>query len=461
VWLISTAGAGYRALGRKEDALGEYQRAWELISNEDEDRVRWFAQSRLARAHQETGHLDTALILAEEAWTMISRKWSEWENTLSRSAYNYRAQFSADLLVDLYLQRQQAARAFEVDEQSRWLVSRERPSSWSPQVSVGELLLKMRARGERILIWAVTASATRVAIVDRLSSEHFDAWINRHRDMQEFRQRADEWGARLLTPFATELEENARLRIVADGRVRELPLAFLRWQGKWLIESHDVIRAAGAVKVKRETVPIAAGTTLWVSNAQPHAGAPALLVAAANVREFVEEFGGQRLSQPSDGDLAEHLATSRALVHLATHSGVDDYGVAYLELWKDGEYQRIRAPELLSWSFANTELVNLASCRSLGGGGGAAELTSLAVAVLGAGAQRVLGSLWDIPDRGAAQFMREFYLELFQGGRLRSGSATGARELNASAALQTVQRRWLADDDKGPPWWAGLIVLEQ
>jgi tetratricopeptide (TPR) repeat protein len=461
VWLLTFTGDGYMAAGRPRDALKEYERAWKLDLPEKEDRVRWFAQARLARAYRAVGNADRALELAVGAWAGISGKWREWRDDVRRSSYSYDSHFIADLLVDLYGERGESERAFLVDEESHWLPELERPPSWKVRVANDELLLKYRLRDDHVLRWAATSHGVRLTKMPRPAPVGFHAWVDSRGSLRRFRAMSDEWGAALLAGLSDSLDHYRRVRIVTDGPLLDLPLAFLRWQGRWLIQDHEVVRSMSSSEVPAPPVEIAIGRAVWVTNAYVGPEGPALLVASTAARSYQAAYGGHLLGVPSDGDLASELAGGPSVVHIATHSGVDDYGVGYLDLWAEGKRRRIRAPELLSYPFRRTQLVSIATCNSMGGRDGAAELTSLGVAVLGAGAHSVLASVWNVPDKEGAEWMQDFYREVFDSASAGKEERIGVAEDVASRAFRAVQREWLSrTSDDAPAWWAGFVVVE-
>lgn len=81
--------------------------------------------------------------------------------------------------------------------------------------------------------------------------------------------------------------------------------------------------------------------------------------------------------------------------------------------------------------------------REIGGEG----LLGLTRGFLYAGAERVLASLWSVPDRATSEYMRLFYLNMIQKGKTPA-AATRAAQL----ALQK-NPKW-----KAPYYWAGFTL---
>jgi len=64
-----------------------------------------------------------------------------------------------------------------------------------------------------------------------------------------------------------------------------------------------------------------------------------------------------------------------------------------------------------------------------------------------AGANTVVSSLWQVPDRATAELMRYFYTEMLQNGR------TAAAALRQAQLEIRKQRRW-----SDPYYWAAFMV---
>jgi CHAT domain-containing protein len=137
------------------------------------------------------------------------------------------------------------------------------------------------------------------------------------------------------------------------------------------------------------------------------------------------------------------------LLHLGTHSRFDEAyphrSAVVLASGGADEDGRLRPREAARLDLRGTVVV-LASCQSAEGtvlrGEGA---LSLARAFLEGGARAVVGSLWDIDDRDAADVFERFYRHLGRG-------ETVAR------ALALAQRESLAAGDPASAW-AGLVVM--
>ncbi|HWP37630.1 MAG TPA: CHAT domain-containing tetratricopeptide repeat protein [Gemmatimonadales bacterium] len=97
----------------------------------------------------------------------------------------------------------------------------------------------------------------------------------------------------------------------------------------------------------------------------------------------------------------------------------------------------------------SADLVTLSACETALGRQVRGEgVIGLPHAFLSAGARGVVVTLWRVQDRGAAEFMREFYAEVAAG--------TGPAQ-----ALRTVRRRWILEGNSrsDPAAWAAFVLV--
>ena len=107
-----------------------------------------------------------------------------------------------------------------------------------------------------------------------------------------------------------------------------------------------------------------------------------------------------------------------SVVHLAAHTLLDESsarGPAVLLTAGEGEDGMVFPAELAARRFGG-RLAVLAGCQTaLGGEGDGQALSSLTGALLAAGAEGVVATLWKVDDRATAAFMEQFYYYLGQG----------------------------------------------
>jgi tetratricopeptide (TPR) repeat protein len=176
-------------------------------------------------------------------------------------------------------------------------------------------------------------------------------------------------------------------------------------------------------------------------------------------------------AQASEAELRRRLPAGSRVVHLATHTVVDERpgrGAAILLAAGGGEDGVLSPQEIagLSWP---AELTVLASCRSaLGAREGGGALGSLTGALLAAGSSGVIASLWEVDDDATALFMEQLYYRLGRGERPARALAEVKRTLRTRPGWDRPAL-WSAFVLVGDPppvapggWrlrWAGLAAL--
>jgi CHAT domain-containing protein len=139
------------------------------------------------------------------------------------------------------------------------------------------------------------------------------------------------------------------------------------------------------------------------------------------------------------------LAGEHDILHIASHSTADDERpwLSALELGAS----RVRAVELSAASIP-AKLAVLSSCQSQHGRVLSGEgVLGLSTALLCAGSDCVVATLWPVEDRATSAFMRAFY-EGLESGRTVAG------------ALQRAQASLRADRATAHPfYWSGFVAI--
>lgn len=226
---------------------------------------------------------------------------------------------------------------------------------------------------------------------------------------------AAELGARLIEPFAAELDRADRVRLFLGGAAERVGFASLPIRG----------RALGLVR------PLEHGLDIGAARGRPRAAGRSVLVVGNPTRdlpgaaaEATMVAGAMRGAEVTA--LLEHEATRANLLtglgrarwfHYAGHSslrGPDGIDSA-LRLAHDA---RLTMADLLALP-ATPELVVLSGCEAgapaarSGADDDAGAVLGLAQAFLAAGAAAVLAPAGALPDRAAFELMREIYREEF------------------------------------------------
>lgn len=180
------------------------------------------------------------------------------------------------------------------------------------------------------------------------------------------------------------------------------------------------------------------------------------------------------------GDQASEAFLKRAeledfrILHFATHALVDESTVARtaLVLAPEGEEDGLVSPGDLGRLKLNADLVVLSACRTAGGSVIRGEgIQGLTAPLLGAGAQAVLATRWEIEDRSGRRFIEDLYRGLAEGSTV--GEALRDAKLGAigrgEPAAQWAAFTLVGDPDVrvelreptrwGPRLFAGMVGI--
>ena len=158
--------------------------------------------------------------------------------------------------------------------------------------------------------------------------------------------------------------------------------------------------------------------------------------------------------QATSKSLLSDMARNSKVLHIATHGYFNDLtpdivGIATAADFSSGKDESgfLSLTALLNSRF-NSNLVVLSSCETMRGKGfNGPGFRSLTQGLVAQGAGAVIGTLWRIPDRATAEFMREFYTALLQ--------TNG----NASQALQRAKEQFTNSSKwSDPSYWAGFVL---
>ncbi|HUI78693.1 MAG TPA: CHAT domain-containing protein [Bryobacteraceae bacterium] len=184
---------------------------------------------------------------------------------------------------------------------------------------------------------------------------------------------------------------------------------------------------------------------------------PRLVASGSEVESSAKAWEGPavllRGQEASRENLLEQLRRKPAAVHVSTHylesAAQSHYALIALSLTPSGQMELLSPFEISHWRVA-TGLVVLSGCHSAAGaaipGAGVLGLTR---AWLAAGAQSVVGTLWNTPDDDGILF-RAFYQSLH-----RSAEFDAARALR-DAQLELIHSggRWAR-----PDYWGAYFVV--
>ena len=247
----------------------------------------------------------------------------------------------------------------------------------------------------------------------------------------------------LIAPLSAMLRAE-RLVIVPFGDLHLTPFHAL-WDGEHhLLERHEISYApsASVELLRRQRARSGALTTMAAFALRD----PSIPQAEVEVKIAASRFPGAHvfIDDAAQVNALRTVAAGCDVLHFATHGlfRPDNPFFSAIKLadrWIDVQ-EIYRLP-------LQSRLVILSACESgavqVRGGD---EAIGLVRGFLGAGAQSLIVSLWNVHDASAAQIMNDFYDELL------------ARQPHASAALRAAQRRAI-DAGRHPYFWAPYIAI--
>lgn len=452
-------------LGRAAEAAGE---ALELAREIPE--VRWSALSLLGRLARQTGESELAMERWSEAIAVIETVRSELGERRWKSG------FLADKLgvyraaVELAVERGELERGFAIVQRAKArelaeAVGQLQGAAALPglheiaaHLEAGEVVLELLQVESQLLRFELRKG--RALSVTRL--EGAGSYAVAAREAREL-VAGGETAERQLAELAgllegVDLEGVSTLFVAGDGALREIPLDLLPSDSGTLGERVELrlLPSATTLVGRAQQRPRPALALLAVAEPKPAAGIT-LPPLAASRREVEQAL--RALGQPSrvlTGEQATPQALREALrggvrvLHVAAHTLLEarpEAGASIvLSPGEPGGDGLLGAADLATLE-GSSELTVLAACSTARNDEGAGGFASLTGALLGAGSQAVLGTLWDVDDDATAVLMEQLYWEL---GR---GTAPG---LALARAKQRLRRdpRW-----SEPRLWAGFVLV--
>jgi len=324
--------------------------------------------------------------------------------------------------------------------------------------AVDKPIIEYAALPERLVIFVVTDGTIRVTqrpITRSTLSRERDllALYASTGDIPRFHSAASRLYTYLIAPIADEIASRQHLIIVPDATLSGVPFAALvDANGRYLVERYALTLAPSAAfaaqgRAGSRATEIHARLLLVDAQASRESAFAPLASARREMNSIAALYGRRaaRLTEGTNPSLFESLAATADIIHFAGHALSADDGVdpALLFSGADGKDEQLTAREIAAMHLYRAQLVILASC-STARDRNDGEL-SLAEAFLKAGARNVVGTLWDIADRPAAEFFPRLHLHLANG-------FAPADALRA-AQLDSISRR------DAPNIWAAVQLI--
>ncbi|HHG84710.1 MAG TPA: CHAT domain-containing protein [Bacteroidetes bacterium] len=317
--------------------------------------------------------------------------------------------------------------------------------------------------------WAITATTCKFLRLGRQAEIGLacDTLLARVSGRLPLGQTAQKVYALVLAPLLDALNapDLKRLRVVRDGKLEYIPFALLQPQpATFLVERYAISYVASATTamasrpIRSAPKPyLGLGLTfpggITLDGAVRQQSLAALPYTAEETAAGQKVFGGSRWldAQASEAKFRAE-ADQYSILHLATHTLIDDQNPLYSRLLLQGSGEmdgHLHTYELFGMNL-NAELVVLSACNTGRGSLQRGEgMMSLARGFAYAGCPGVMMTHWTVNDRQNAELMAEFFRGL-------------AAAMPKDQALQAAQLAYLksADEITGHPWyWAAPGLL--
>ena len=303
-----------------------------------------------------------------------------------------------------------------------------------------------------------------------LSADEVDQTLRQFRQQLENRYTTPTFFARsqqiydwLIRPFESLLDEQAiqTLVFVADGGLRNVPMAALHDGDRFLIEEYAIATSPGLQLPASEPLSdrrlgaLTFGLSEIRQDFPPHQGFAPLVYVEPEVEAIQTHVANRTLlNQNFTQDSLQALVESVPfpIVHLATHGQFSsDPENTFLLAWD----QTITVDDLSTilqnrdeQGAAAIELLVLSACKTADGDNRAT--LGLAGIAIQSGARSTIASLWYVDDQSTSELMRHLYQEL----------ATSGADIPRAEALRRAQVKLLNTPGyQAPTYWAPYILV--
>jgi CHAT domain-containing protein len=332
-----------------------------------------------------------------------------------------------------------------------------------------EALLEYLVAPDRIVIFVATSRDLRSfqmpgasgALTDRVRLLR-ELWGSRDSDWHHGLPAARALDSVLIGPIerAGMLKGVRRLVVVPHGVLSQLPFAALvdPRSGRFVAQDFEVLYlpSGGTLPALRRSGERRSVALGGVAFAPFPRELPASAGEVAAVQRAVSGLSTS-VGQSATEEAVRNALRSQGIVHVASHGTLNSRNpmfarveLAAVPQGSSANDGRLEVHELLGTS-VRSHLVFLSGCETsvaqswLDDAVRGTDYTTLAQALLYAGAENVIGTLWRVDDAGAAQFAETFYAPLTR--------------LGLTSALASAQRTMIASPKFAHPYyWAGYIL---
>lgn len=285
--------------------------------------------------------------------------------------------------------------------------------------------------------------------------EQFLQSLNRsvsNKQRLRFSQQVYDW---LIRPAETQLAESGvkTLVFVLDGSLRNLPMAALHNGQQYLVEKYSIALSQGLQLLEPRSLTRNRLTALTGGLTEARQGFAALPGVKSELKQISAEVRSEVLlnQEFTQKSLEKKISTlSFPVIHLATHAQFSSKAEDTFLLTWDGRIKVKDFDQLLQARERQNqnpiELLVLSACQTAAGDKRAT--LGLAGLALRSGARSTLATLWSVSDESTAEFMAEFYRELFQ------------TQVSKAEAVRQSQMMLLENSKyEHPYYWAPFVLV--
>ena len=305
--------------------------------------------------------------------------------------------------------------------------------------------------GTRLLSWTTSGGVWKLN-VETFESGELTQNIDRLHSSRGKDLESAAWLSRMV--FGSRVPETERLLLVPLDDLRRIPWGMLPVGGRSLVDRVAFSLLPNLKAASRELSMLPNGN--WLSLVDPDApGKVRLPGARAEGEAVAKQLGGSTVLSGGVATVTElrRQLGGKRLLHFGCHGDFDprDPGASTLSLTPDSQSAdgKLQARNLSAWNLSDCRLVLLTGCETaLAGGPGADDLAGFPRAVLRAGCQGILGSLWPVED----DVTRQLTLHLIDSANARISPAEALRD--ACRSIRDKSKTNHVSD------WSGWVLVE-
>ncbi|MAJ27996.1 hypothetical protein CBD41_01155 [bacterium TMED181] len=415
----------------------------------------WETELALAKAHYSRGEISEAIErsrFAVEAVEQIRLRHGDDDSVL------FHRREPAFLLTELLALSGNPVESLQASE----LLRIRRPGDSVPGVdwiqslareAEGEFRIQVLvSTGDRLLNWWTENGKWNLKIADFELGE-LEEHIDRLHSSRGRDRESAAWISGLV--FDGNVPKLKRLLLLPLDHLRRVPWAGLPVAGRSLLDRTACSLLPDLVAASRELSALPADQ--WLSLVDPDVpGMNRLPGARAEGVLVAKKLGASTVlsgSAATISGLTSHLA-GRKFLHLGCHGDFDPRNprASQLRLSPDAGSPdgRLRAEKLEKWDLSSCRLVLLTGCETaMAGGPGADDLAGFPRAVLRAGCQGILGSLWPVED----EVTRQLTDHLIDSAAARISPAEALRDACRSIRAKSSVNHHVSA-------WSGWVLVE-